>query len=287
MKKIALMCDSSADITKKEAKELNIHVIRMPIMMHGKEYIEEETIFDEDIIKALHRNEKVNTAQPIIGSLVKMWDELLKTYDEVFYLPLSKALSGTCRTAIALAEKFQGRVIVVDSQYVCYPIVHQLKVARDMFEKGYTCEEVKRKLETESDMFAILIPETLTALKVGGRISPTVAALAGLLKIQPLLKVEHGAIDLVDKVRTLKKAYKEGIKAVMDGIDPQEYDWMIIDAANRETSDELKILLEEAIGKHVEQHVFKAVIMTHTGPGTIGFGRIKKLTYKNKRKFEE
>lgn len=279
MKKIALMCDSSADITKKEAEELGIHVIRMPISINGKEYIEEETIFDEDIIEALKREDKVKTAQPIIGSLTIMWEELLKTHDEVFYLPLSKALSGTCRTAITLAQNYNGRVTVVDSEYVCYPVVHQLMVAKDMFEKGYDCASVKQKLEEESDMFAILIPETLTALKNGGRISPAAAALAGLLKIQPLLKVEHGAIDLVDKVRTLKKAYKEGIQVVTKDIDPADYDWMIIDAANRGVSDELKGMLEEAVGQPVEQRVFKAVIMSHTGPGTIGFGRIKKIKY--------
>ena len=279
MKKIALMCDSSADITKKEAEELGIHVIRMPISINGKEYIEEETIFDEDIIEALKREDKVKTAQPIIGNLTIMWEELLKTHDEVFYLPLSKALSGTCRTAITLAQNYNGRVTVVDSEYVCYPVVHQLMVAKDMFEKGYDCASVKQKLEEESDMFAILIPETLTALKNGGRISPAAAALAGLLKIQPLLKVEHGAIDLVDKVRTLKKAYKEGIQVVTKDIDPADYDWMIIDAANRGVSDELKGILEEAVGQPVEQRVFKAVIMSHTGPGTIGFGRIKKIKY--------
>lgn len=279
MKKIALMCDSSADITKKEAEELGIHVIRMPISINGKEYIEEETIFDEDIIEALKREDKVKTAQPIIGNLTIMWEELLKTHDEVFYLPLSKALSGTCRTAITLAQNYNGRVTVVDSEYVCYPVVHQLMVAKDMFEKGYDCASVKQKLEEESDMFAILIPETLTALKNGGRISPAAAALAGLLKIQPLLKVEHGAIDLVDKVRTLKKAYKEGIQVVTKDIDPADYDWMIIDAANRGVSDELKGMLEEAVGQPVEQRVFKAVIMSHTGPGTIGFGRIKKIKY--------
>lgn len=279
MKKIALMCDSSADITKKEAEELGIHVIRMPISINGKEYIEEETIFDEDIIEALKREDKVKTAQPIIGNLTIMWEELLKTHDEVFYLPLSKALSGTCRTAITLAQNYNGRVTVVDSEYVCYPVVHQLMVAKDMFEKGYDCASVKQKLEEESDMFAILIPETLTALKNGGRISPAAAALAGLLKIQPLLKVEHGAIDLVDKVRTLKKAYKEGIQVVTKDIDPADYDWMIIDAANRGVSDELKGMLEETVGQPVEQRVFKAVIMSHTGPGTIGFGRIKKIKY--------
>lgn len=279
MKKIALMCDSSADITKEQAEKLDIHVIRMPISINGKEFIEEETIFDQDIIKALNNGDQVKTAQPILGDLTRMWDKLLETYDEVFYLPLSKALSGTCRIAIGLAEAYNGRVIVVDSEYVCYPAVKMLIAAREMFEKGYTTLQVKAKLEQEGELFAVLIPENLTTLKNGGRISPAAAALAGLLKIQPLLKVEHGAIDLVDKVRTLKKAYKEGISYVTKDIDPDAYDWMIIDADNRSVSDELKKQLEEVVKLPVEQHVFKAVIMSHAGPGTIGFGRIKKIRY--------
>ena len=123
MKNIALLCDSSADITKQEAEELDIHVIRMPITINGKEYIEEETIFDQDIIEALNKEEQVKTAQPVIGDIVKTWDHLLETYDEVFYLPLSKALSGTCHVAIGLAKQYNGRVTVVDSEYACYPIV--------------------------------------------------------------------------------------------------------------------------------------------------------------------
>ena len=279
MKKIALMCDSSADITKQEALELGIYVARMPISINGKEYIEEETIFDEDIIRALNNGDQVKTAQPIIGDLTKMWDTLLETYDEVFYLPLSRELSGTCNIAIRLSEAYEGRVTVVDSEFVCYPVVLLLQAAKEMFEKGYSCAEVKKKIETETSLYAVLIPENLTTLKNGGRISPAAAALAGLLKIQPLLKVEHGAIDLVDKVRTLKKAYKEGIAYVTKDIDPNDYIWMIIDANNRSVSDELKEQLEEATGQPVSQHIFKSVIMSHTGPGTIGFGRMRKLKY--------
>lgn len=279
MKNIALMCDSSADITKEEAEKLNIHVLRMPIVINGEVYTEEETIQDKDIIKALHNGDKVTTTQPSLGELLTMWKTLLETYDGVFYIPLSKALSGTCRNALQMAKEFDGNVCVVDSEYVCYPVVHQLLIARDMFEKGYEMQSVKTKLEQDSELFAILIPENLTALKNGGRISPAAAALGGLLKIHPLLKVEHGAIDVQGKVRTLAKAYKEGIDVCLKDIDPSDYHWMIIDADNRAMSDELKGMLEEATGQQVSQHVFKAVIMSHTGPGTIGFGRIRKLHY--------
>lgn len=281
MKNIAYLCDSSADITAKEAQDLNIHVIRMPIVIDGNSYVEEETIQDHQIIEALNRGNKVTTTQPSLGEIMNMWDTLLETHDEVFYLPLSKALSGTCRNAIQLAtqDKYKDKVYVVDSEYVCYPVIKLLLAAREMFAKGYEAKEIKRKIEEESEMFAILIPENLTALKNGGRISPAAAALGGLLKIHPLLKVEHGGIDVQDKVRTIHKAYREGIKVCMQDIDPSAYTWMIIDADNREVSNELKELLEEATGQSVEQHAFKAVIMSHTGPGTIGFGRIKKINY--------
>lgn len=277
MKKVALMCDSSADITEEEAKALDIHVLRMPITIDGKEYIDSKMISDNDIIEALRAEKQVKTAQPVIGDMVNMWIDLLKDYDEVFYLPLSNKLSGTCQTAIGLSKKFEGRVHVVDSELVCYPVVSVLKMARELLEEGYSCAQVKKKIEDDGELYAVIIPENLTALKNGGRISPAAAALAGLLKIQPLLSVEHGAIDLVDKVRTLKKAYREGIERVTKDIHPEDYIWMIIDADNRAMSDELKPILEEACGQPVEQRTFKAVILTHTGPGTIGFGRIRKL----------
>ena len=63
MKKVALMCDSSADITEEEAKALDIHVLRMPITIDGKEYIDSKTISDNDIIEALRAEKQVKTAQ--------------------------------------------------------------------------------------------------------------------------------------------------------------------------------------------------------------------------------
>ncbi|MCI8850792.1 MAG: DegV family protein [Erysipelotrichaceae bacterium] len=281
MKKVAFLCDSSADISAQQAKALDIHVIRMPIIIDGISYTESETIQDQDLIQALKANKKITTTQPSLGEIITMWEELLKTHDEVFYLPLSKELSGTCRNAIQLASQvpFCGKVIVVDSTFACFPIVKMLEIARDMYAKGYSGTEIKRKIEEEGELFAILIPENLNALKNGGRISPAAAALAGLLKIHPLLKVENGAIDVQDKVRTLSKAYKAGIEACVKDINTDDYLWMIIDADNRKASDELKGMLEEACHQSVEQCVFKAVLLAHTGPGTIGFGRIKKIKY--------
>lgn len=279
-KKTALLCDSSADVTEEEAKELGIHVLRMPVIIEGEEYLEGISVFDSDILEALRAQKKITTTQPSAGEIMRKWEELLQDHDEVFYLPLSRALSGTCANAIRLAkERYEGRVTVVDSTFVCYPVIYMLKAAREMLEKGYTCAQIKEKIENEGELFAILIPENLNALKNGGRISPAAAALAGMLKIHPLLKVENGGIDVQDKVRTAAKAYRVGIDCVLKDVDPEDYDWMIIHADNPKVCDQLQSLLEEACGRPVDRRVFRAVIMAHAGEGTIGFGRIRKLKY--------
>lgn len=279
-KKTALLCDSSADVTEEEAKELGIHVLRMPVIIEGEEYLEGVSVFDSDILEALRAQKKITTTQPSAGEIMRKWEELLQDHDEVFYLPLSRALSGTCANAIRLAkERYEGRVTVVDSTFVCYPVIYMLKAAREMLEKGYTCAQIKEKIENEGELFAILIPENLNALKNGGRISPAAAALAGMLKIHPLLKVENGGIDVQDKVRTAAKAYRVGIDCVLKDVDPEDYDWMIIHADNPKVCDQLQSLLEESCGRPVDRRVFRAVIMAHAGEGTIGFGRIRKLKY--------
>ena len=99
MKKVAFLCDSSADISAEQAKALDIHVIRMPIIIDGVSYTESETIQDQELIQALKDNKKITTTQPSLGEIMTMWENLLKTHDEVFYLPLSREFSGTCRNA--------------------------------------------------------------------------------------------------------------------------------------------------------------------------------------------
>ena len=274
-----MLCDSSADISEAEAKELGIHVLRMPIIIDNETFTEGVDIFDEDILKALKADKKISTTQPSPGSMLALWDELLKEYDQVLYFPLSSGLSSTCANAINFARDYQGKVVVIDSTFACYPIVCMLLMARDMLGKGYSAEQIKERFEQEANMYAILIPENLNALKNGGRISPAAAKLAGMLKIHPLLTVENGKIDVYDKVRTLSKAYQRGIEAVTKDIDPNNYEWMIIHAYNETECLKLKEQLEKAVNSPVQVREFKAVIASHTGEGTIGFGRYKKLDY--------
>ena len=283
MKKIAYMCDSAADISVAEAEKLNIHVLRMPISIDSKTYTEGVDVTIEDIINALNAGKSVKTSQPVLGDIINMWDTLLEEYDEIFYVPMAKSLSGTCANAINLSheEPYENKVFVLDSTYIAYPVVNLLLWSRQQAKAGHSILEIKNKIETEGGMQAVLIPENLETLKNGGRITPAAAAMAGLLKIQPLLWLDENGIDQLAKVRTLKKAYMKGLESILEGVENvDDYDYMIIDANNREVSNQFLPALKEVTHQdYIEQRHFNAIILSHTGPGTIAFGRIKKLKF--------
>lgn len=279
MKKIAVLVDSSADLTNEEARELGVHVIRMPLTIDNEDVLENDGISTEDFIKRMRDGAVVKTSQPILGSLVAKWDELLKEYDQILFIPLSSKLSGTYSSALLASEDYDGKVVVVDAKMACCPIQMIAQDVLHMIDKGISLEEIRDKIEKETYMFAAIVPDNLTYLKKGGRISPAAAALGNLLKIIPILKVEDGAIDVYDKVRTNKKAYLAAIEAVTNVDNMDDYSWYVAHSDCEELANEYCAVLQEKVQQEVLVRPIRAIIMAHTGPGTLGVGRLKKLKY--------
>ena len=248
-------------------------------MIDGQEYIEETEIKTPEFISRMEQGAVVKTSQAHLGKLIQQWKDLLEEYDEILYIPLSSGLSGSYQSALTASAAFDGRITVVDARFACYPLAWLCQWAQEQIQAGHSCEEIKNKIEEEADLWAALIPEKLEYLKRGGRISAAAAALGNLLKIVPILKVEHGGIDVLGKVRTVKKAYQVGLDAIAQVNDPSEYEWMIVEADMKEEAEDLKRQMEERIGQPVTIHAMGPIIMAHTGPRTLGYGRVKKLKF--------
>ncbi|MEG0077676.1 DegV family protein [Anaerorhabdus sp.] len=279
MNKIAILVDSSADITNEDAKTLGIHVIRMPLTINNEDVMETDGISDEDFIQKMKQGATVKTSQPLLGNLVMKWKELLQEYDGILFLPISSKLSGTYNSAVLASKEFDGKVCVVDTKMACCPLQYVAIDAIKMADKGYSLEEMKNKIENEIYMFACIVPETLTYLKNGGRISPAAAALGNLLKIIPILKVEDGYIDVSDKVRTTRKAYQAALEKVINVPNKEDYYWFVVHSDCEQLAQEYKVILHEKVNQDIQVKPIRAIIMAHTGPGTLGVGRLKKLNY--------
>lgn len=277
MKKVALMCDSGADVTIEEARRLNLFVVRLSIYVDGKEYEEGTELDHNQLAQMLDEGRVAKTSQPSPGKLKEMWDKILEEYDEIFYIPVSAPLSGTYSVAKTLSQEYGDRVKVVYSNYGTNAVADLLMDVRALIEKGVGTEEIAQRIEKEVKMEAFILPYDLHTLKRGGRISPAIAALAGFLKIQVLLKLnEEGVIVQVDKTRSVSKVKNIMIEKVLrENFD--DYHWGILHSSDLESAKELQLALKEKTNREVRITELLAIIRAHTGNKTIGIYRINKL----------
>ncbi len=215
MEKIAVATDTNSSITLEEANSLGIYMMKMPFTIDGEEYLEDVNCTYEEFCSRLDAGADVSTAQPVLGDLLEMWDELLKTYDKVIYIPMSSALSGSCETAKGMAQDYDGKVLVVDNKRISISQRRSVMDALVMIEHGMSAEEIKTYLENDSFNSSIyLAVNTLDLLKKSGRVTATAATIATIMNIKPVLTIQGGKLDSYAKERGMKKAEKIMLHAI-------------------------------------------------------------------------
>lgn len=215
MGKVAILTDSNSGITQEQAKELGVQVIPMPFFINGEQFFEGISLTQEEFYERLAADADISTSQPSVGELEDMWNELLKEFDEIIFIPMSSGLSGTCQTAMILAEDFDGKVHVVDNQRISVTMRQSVMDAKMLVDKGKSAEEIKTILERDKLESSIYITlETLKYLKKGGRITPTAAAIGTVLNLKPVLQIQGEKLDAYSKTRGKASAKKIMLQAM-------------------------------------------------------------------------
>ena len=221
MAKVAIVTDSNSGITQSQAKELGIYVVPMPFMINNEEFFEDINLSQEEFYEKLTGNAEVSTSQPTPDSLMTLWDELLKDYDEIVYIPMSSGLSGSCQSAFMLArEEYEGKVFVVDNQRISVTQRQSAIDAKAMADAGFGAEEITKKLfDTKFESSIYIMLDTLYYLKKGGRITPAAAALGTLLRLKPVLQIQGEKLDAFAKARTSSQGKSIMINAIKSDIE--------------------------------------------------------------------
>lgn len=215
MSKVAIVTDSNSGITQKEAGKMGISVLPMPFTIDGKEYFEDISLTQEEFYEKLKGNADIATSQPSPESLMELWNGLLEEHDEVVHIPMSSGLSGSCQTAIALAQDFDGRVQVVNNQRISVTQERSVIDAMELRDAGKSAAEIREILEREKFESTIYITvDTLKYLKKGGRITPAAAALGTVLNLKPVLQIQGEKLDAFAKVRGWKAAKRTMLQAI-------------------------------------------------------------------------
>lgn len=288
--KVAIMTDSNSGITQSEAKELGIFVLPMPFTIDGQEYKEDINLTQDEFYDKLMNGAEVFTSQPATGEVTAFFDRILKDYDQIVHIPMSSGLSGSCQTAMMLAddEAYKGKVFVVDSQRISVTQKWDVFDAMTLAKQGKSAQEIYDILMKNKLNASIYITvNTLEYLKKGGRITPAAATLGGLLKIKPILTIQGEKLDSFQKTRTMQKAAKIMIEAlrhdIQERIDPTHEDMsdariMIAYTYDRDQALEFKKEVEEAFPNHdIICNPLSLSVACHIGPHSLAIAACKKI----------
>ena len=286
MSKIAVITDSNAHITPQEAEKLGISVVPMPFMIGDETFYEGITLSREEFYAKMESGASIVTSQPSPSDVMKIWDDALKTHDEVVYIPMSSGLSGSCQSARMLADDYDGKVQVVNNQRISVTQKRSVLDALEMADMGMSAAQIREELEHvkyESSIYIML--DTLYYLKKGGRITPAAAAVGTLLRIKPVLQIKGERLDAFSKARTLNQgkniminAMKHDIETLYGGTDKENV-WLYAVHGNvpdqfAEFSQEVRAAFP---GFNVQDDVLSLSIACHIGPGALAIACSKKI----------
>ncbi len=287
MTKIAIVSDSNSGITQTQAKELGIYVLPMPFMIDGKTYFEDIDLTQEQFYEMLSSGADISTSQPSPESVMKLWDELLQDYDEIVHIPMSSGLSGSCQSAIMLAEEYNGRVHVVNNQRISVTQRQSALDAKHLAQKGMSAEEIKNFLEADKFNSSIYIMlDTLYYLKKGGRITPAAAAIGTLLKLKPVLQIQGDKLDAFAKARTVTQGKSIMINAIKNdiinrfgGMTEEKGIWLqIAYTYDRGAAEAFREEVAEVFpGYDIHIDPLSLSVACHIGPGSLALACCKKI----------
>lgn len=273
--KIALSTDTSSTINLDLAKKLGIYVFPLNVIINGEEFLDGVSINQDTLNKEMRAGKVIKTSTPppmdVINYFKKLFDE---GYDRVIHFTISSKLSSMNNLFNNISnDYFEGKVCVIDSYNVASAMLSHVLLAYEELQKGTSLEEIINKIESrKNDTFICFVPENLTALKNGGRISPAIAALGNMIGLKPVLVLKEGALDKDSMTRNVKKAIGDNIEKIVLDHPIDKYDYVVV---SFDGNEELINYIIKDINKHFEDynvHVSPIAInvCAHCGPGTVG-----------------
>lgn len=286
MSKIAIVTDSNSGITQSEAKELGIFVLPMPFVMDGDTFYEDITLDQPTFYEKLKKGCDISTSQPSPEAVMELWDSILKDYDEIVHIPMSSGLSGSCQTAMMLAEDYDGKVQVVNNQRISVTQRQSAMDAKGLVASGKNAAEIKEILTEDKFNSSIYIMlDTLLYLKKGGRITPAAAALGTMLRLKPVLQIQGEKLDAFAKARTTSQGKNLMINAIRNDIANRfggetagNFTLFIAHSENLEAAKALRQELLEIFPKQeILINPLSLSVACHIGPGALAIAVTQNL----------
>ncbi len=275
--RVAVVTDSASCLTPVQAASMGVTVVPLQVILGDSSRPEGARGLDADVVAALAAIEageagedaQAKTSQPSLAEAAAAIERAAEgDVAHIVAVGLSEKLSGTLNVMRQAGQNARVPVTVVDSRTLglgqAFAALSAAAVARQGGDAAAVAAEAERVARESFTLFTV---ETLVHLQRGGRISPTVAAVAGALGIKPVLGVKDGEVDVVERVRTAARARKSVIQDVAKraaGMDNALVGLMTL-PGDEDLDAQARELLREAADVPVFSARLSAVLAVHSG----------------------
>jgi DegV family protein with EDD domain len=276
MSRIAIVTDSTSDIPVDLVKKNSIKSVPLSVIFKDATYLDDgKEITIEDFYKKLKTAEDLpTTTQPTPRDFVETYTSLLKDYDSIISIHISKKMSGTINSAeLAKQQMPDADINIFDSELVHMPLGFMVLQAAKLAGEGKSKDEILEALrEFKQKIKVLFVPSTLEYLKKGGRIGKAKGLIASLLEIKPILTINAGEVSQFKTTRRWNQAKIELVNSMEPMIsEPKNLTVSIGDSDAKEDAEEMAARIKERFGpKEMIRVNIGAVVGTHLGPGGIG-----------------
>jgi DegV family protein with EDD domain len=277
MPKVAVITDSDCSLPHSLTNELGIRQVPITVQF-GEEILRSGLDIDDALLfQRVDREGKLpTTAAPSPGDFLAAYKAAFENdkADEIVCFCVSGDISGTYNAAKVAAEELSDKKItVVDTQTLSMGQGYMVLGAFQALKDGATLHDAvntAKAINDRSHLYGALA--TLKYLSMSGRVSHLAAGMAGMLNIKPILSVQNGKLDMLEKVRTRKKAWDRVVELCRnDSQGKKIVEMAVLDVNASSDADEFETLLRENLDcpKQILRTELSAGLSVHTGAGLV------------------
>ena len=270
--KVAVVTDSACGMSHLKIKMDGLYMIPLQITDGENNYLEGENITNDQCYQMMFMGKHMKSSQPSYGRIQEMFTQLKEEYDHIYAVPLGKGLSSALNTMELVAREVDVPFTGMD----CYSMANIELVcavtARRLFDQGKSVEEVDRILKDMAEhSITLIMAEDLKLFAKNGRTTALAATIGGFLNIKPVLVIKketEGRIDILEKLRTIHKAFHFIVEEFERfGVD-ESYEFCIGHAWSKEYAE----LLEEMIRERFPNNKLYVTDLICSGGVNAGLG---------------
>ena len=271
---VAIVTDSTAYLPPETMERHGIITVPLTVVLGDQALQEGTEISARSLAAALQKRRSVTTSRPspeVFAAAYRAAAEAGAT--AIVSLHLSAEISGTYDSALLASKDAPVPVRVVDTGMVAMALAFSALSAAETAEAGGSRDDAvsaaEKRAAATSAYFCV---DTLDYLRRGGRIGAAQALLGSALAVKPLLQLDGGRIELLEKVRTASKAIARLEELVVERAGAGAVDIAVHHLTAPDRAERLAERLRERVPGLVDLHVSEvgAVIGAHTGPGLLG-----------------